>query len=154
MPQRDLSRPIRGRVVVGRHSYRMSCIRAKDSEMELLLRKRLWAVGLRYRKHYKATGCPDIAFPRDRVAVFCDSAFWHGHTFRTLRSRWTREGKTYWLSKIRRNMQRDREVTRILRADGWTVIRFSERQVLMNPDGCVEKVRSVMRRARSRAMIG
>ena len=58
----------------------MQAIKNKDSEIELILRKELWKRGLRYRKNVKNVfGHPDIAFIGKRVAVFCDSEFWHGY---------------------------------------------------------------------------
>ena len=58
----------------------MQAIKNKDSEIELILRKELWKRGLRYRKNVKNVfGHPDIAFIGKKVAVFCDSEFWHGY---------------------------------------------------------------------------
>lgn len=58
----------------------MQAVKNKDSLIELMLRKELWSRGLRYRKNYtKITGKPDIVFIGKKVAVFCDSEFWHGY---------------------------------------------------------------------------
>ena len=60
----------------------MQAIKSKDSQIELLLRKELWRRGLRYRKNVKNIyGKPDIAFIGKKVAVFCDSEFWHGYNW-------------------------------------------------------------------------
>ena len=60
--------------------YNMQQVKCKDSEIELLLREALWQKGLRYRKNVKSVfGHPDIAFIGKKVAVFCDSEFWHGY---------------------------------------------------------------------------
>lgn len=58
----------------------MSAVKNKDSEIEILLRRSLWARGIRYRKNVKTVfGHPDIVFLKKKVAVFCDSEFWHGY---------------------------------------------------------------------------
>ena len=58
----------------------MRSVKNKDSKIELTLRKELWHRGLRYRKNVTGiTGKPDIAFKGKKIAVFCDSEFWHGH---------------------------------------------------------------------------
>lgn len=60
--------------------YNMQQIKNRDSEIERLLRSELWERGLRYRKNVKTVyGKPDIAFLRKKIAVFCDSEFWHGY---------------------------------------------------------------------------
>ena len=69
----------------------MKAIKCKDSDIELMLRKALWKKGLRYRKNVKTVyGHPDIAFIGKKVAVFCDSEFWHGYNFEVNKE------KTYW----------------------------------------------------------
>ena len=61
-------------------SYNMKQVKCKDSEIERILRNELWKRGLRYRKNVKTImGKPDIVFKRKKVAIFCDSEFWHGY---------------------------------------------------------------------------
>lgn len=63
-------------------SYNMSRVKNKDSAIEVALRKELWSRGLRYRKNVKTVfGKPDIVFVGKKVAVFCDSEFWHGYNW-------------------------------------------------------------------------
>ena len=63
-------------------SYNMQQVKNKDSEIEIKLRKELWSRGIRYRKNVsKIFGKPDIAFSSKKVAVFCDSEFWHGYNW-------------------------------------------------------------------------
>ena len=60
-------------------SFNMKQVKNKDSEIEIMLRKELWSRGIKYRKNVKyIIGKPDIAFIGKKVAVFCDSEFWHG----------------------------------------------------------------------------
>jgi DNA mismatch endonuclease (patch repair protein) len=107
-----------------------------------MLRRALWAAGCRYRKNVPGLpGRPDVAFLGPKVAVFCDGDFWHGRDWEARRqklSRGTNPG--YWISKIQRNIERDRENDRRLQEMGWTVLRFWESQVGSDPDGAVRLV--------------
>src|SRR3954462_15077122 len=110
--------------------------RAKDTKAEVILRRTLWRLGLRYRLHASdLPGKPDIIFRSKRVAVFCDGDFWHGRNWREQRRR-LRQGSNgpYWLAKIAANRQRDSRQTAMLRKKGWTVVRLWETDVLKNPE--------------------
>lgn len=119
-------------------SFNMRQVKNKDSEIEIILRKELWRRGLRYRKNVKTiTGKPDIVFKGKKVAVFCDSEFWHGYDWehRNLEIKSRRE---FWVPKIERNIKRDREVSEKLEAEGWIVLRFWGRQIKKNTAGCAD----------------
>ena len=62
-----------------KRSYIMSQIRSKDTKPEIILRKSLFKKGLRYRKHHKLPGKPDIVFISKKMAIFVNGCFWHGH---------------------------------------------------------------------------
>ena len=116
--------------------------RSKDTSIEVLLRKTLWHRGYRYRKNYKKLpGKPDIALTKQKVAVFCDSEFWHGYNWEDKKQR-LRKGTNpeFWISKIERNMQRDRENDQRLMALGWTVIHFWGEEIKKNPEECVRVI--------------
>src|SRR5437879_2095090 len=76
--------------------------RSKDTRHELLLRRELWRLGLRYRKNVTGLpGKPDLVFGAARVVVFCDGDFWHGKRWRRLRNELARRhNSVYWLAKI------------------------------------------------------
>lgn len=115
----------------------MQAIRSKDTTIELALRKALWHEGIRYRKNYKdLLGKPDIVITKHKIAVFCDSDYWHGYDWENRHQR-IKSNRDYWIPKIERNMERDREVTAKLEADGWTVLRFWEWQIRKHLDECV-----------------
>ena len=117
----------------------MSHIRSKDTKIEIRLRLALWHEGIRYRKNYKALpGKPDIAIIKHKIAVFCDSGFWHGRDFETRKKPVT--NAEYWNKKIQRNMERDREVDRMLRSMDWTVLRFWDKDIEKDLEGCVKAV--------------
>lgn len=118
----------------------MQAIKNKDSEIERILRKALWARGLRYRKNVKSLfGHPDIAFIGKRVAVFVDSEFWHGYDWENRKNDF-KSHQEFWIPKIERNMQRDREVNEKLRSEGWTVLRFWGQDIKTQVDECVNKI--------------
>lgn len=118
----------------------MSRIRGKDTSIEVTLRKALWSKGYRYRKNYKRLpGRPDIALTKYKIAIFCDSEFFHGKDWDALRKK-LESGKNpdYWIPKIERNIKRDGEKDRLLQAEGWTVLHFWGKDILKNTDECVE----------------
>ena len=103
----------------------MSRIRSKknsSTELHLVcLLRRAKVKG--WRRHAPLPGRPDFVWHRERVAVFLDGCFWHGHSCRNLTSLTNSER---WTKKIEGNKKRDRRVTRELKARGWTVIRVWE----------------------------
>lgn len=118
----------------------MRRIRSRDSGIELRLRKALWSEGLRYWKNCSALpGRPDIVFPKQRVAIFCDGEFWHGYDWENRKAD-LKSHRTYWLPKIERNMLRDKQVDEELVGLGWMVIRFWGRQVVHELPQCVNTV--------------
>lgn len=122
----------------------MQAIKSKDTSIELSLRKALWEKGIRYRKNYKKLpGKPDIALTKHKIAVFCDSDFWHGFEWEERKKR-IKSNQEYWIPKIERNMERDREVDSELQEMGWTVIRFWEWQIKKHLDQCVAAVETAV----------
>ena len=127
-------------------SKNMSRIRSQDTSIELRLRKALWEKGYRYRKNYKALpGSPDIALTKYKIAIFCDSEFFHGKDWDVLKPR-LEKGKNpeYWLKKIERNRSRDWETDRRLLFLGWTVIHFWGKDILKKTDACVRAIEEVI----------
>lgn len=116
----------------------MQAIKNKDSKIELLLRKELWRRGIRYRKNTsKVYGHPDIAFIGKKIAVFCDSEFWHGYNWEE-RKKDFKSNQEFWIHKIERNMERDRYVTAKLESEGWKVLRFWGNEIKMNTVKCAD----------------
>ena len=121
----------------------MQHIRSKDTSIEVKLRTALWHEGIRYRKNYKKLiGKPDIVITKYRIAVFCDSSFWHGRNIDMKKPVATNH--EYWDAKIRRNIQRDEEVNKQLKADGWTVLRFWDIDINKHLDDCVQSIKEAI----------
>lgn len=123
----------------------MQAIKSSGTKIETILRKALSKEGLRYRLNAKnIIGKPDIAFIGAKVAVFCDSEFWHGKHWKKERLRIKTNGK-FWRNKIEANIRRDKKVTRLLRKAGWDVIRLWGKDILKHPDKCVMRVKDALR---------
>lgn len=120
----------------------MSRIRGKDTSIELKLRAALWKKGIRYRKNYKdLPGRPDIVITKYKIAIFCDSEFFHGKDWDKLKIK-LENGKNpdYWVKKIQRNIERDDEKDKELRFMGWTVLHFWGKDIMKHTDECVQAV--------------
>lgn len=120
----------------------MSRIKGRDTSIEIALRKALWAKGYRFRKNYKdLPGSPDIALTKYKIAIFCDSEFFHGKDWIELKRK-LEKGKNpgYWTKKIERNIERDIEKDKLLRFEGWVVIHFWGKDILKDPDECVKVI--------------
>lgn len=76
-----------------------------------------------WKRHYKVKGHPDFIFPKQKIAIFVDGCFWHGHDCRNTRPS---DNKEYWEKKRQRNIKHDKEVTALFEARGWQVIRIWE----------------------------
>ena len=76
-----------------------------------------------WRRNYKLFGKPDFVFPKQRLAIFLDGCFWHGHDCRNTKPA---ENADYWRRKIERNKKRDEAVSQFLTEKGWKVLRIWE----------------------------
>jgi len=127
-------------------SYNMKQIKSKGSKIEVMLMKELWSRGLRYRKNAKTVfGKPDIVFIGRKVAVFCDGEFWHGYNWEERKNDF-KSNQEFWIPKIERNMERDKEVTARLEADGWTVLRFWGNDIKKNLLFCADEIEKAVRK--------
>ena len=122
-------------------SHCMSRIRGKDTVPEMTLRRALWARGLRYRLHYRITGRPDIVFPGQKTAIFIDGCFWHGCPAHRTHPK---NNADFWRTKIENNIARDADVTKILEAEGWTVLRFWEHQIKLELSSIIDRILLVL----------
>lgn len=126
-------------------SENMSHIRSKNTSIEILLRKSLWSKGIRYRVNDKSVfGKPDIVFKSKKIAVFCDSEFWHGKNYLEGKSK-IKTNTEYWNSKLKRNIQRDKEVNQVLKEQGWVVLRFWSDDILKRTDKCVNQIEKILK---------
>ena len=118
----------------------MAAIKSKDTKPEMIVRRGLWKRGFRYRlNHKRLPGHPDLVLRKYRTCIFVNGCFWHGHRSLTPNPSPKGEGSEYiltdsacckipktnrefWVAKIRRNKERDREEQRRLAEMGWHCI--------------------------------
>lgn len=120
----------------------MQHIKAKDTKIEVILRKSLWNKGYRYRKNYAGLpGHPDIVLTKYKIAIFCDGEFFHGKDWEVLKPRLEKSNNSeFWINKISRNRERDDEINKKLLFEGWTVIRFWGDDIKKNLDECIKVI--------------
>lgn len=120
----------------------MQNIHSKDTKIEVILRKALWAKGYRYRKNCKdIPGKSDIVLTKYKIAIFCDSEFFHGKDWEVLKPRLEKSNNSeFWINKISRNREHDDEINKKLLYMGWTVIRFWGDDIKKNTDECVRVI--------------
>ena len=128
----------------------MASVKSHDTVAELAIRRRLWANGIRYRLNSNLFGHPDLVFVSRRVVVFVDGDLWHGNSWRIrgfpdLESQF-QNNRSWWTEKIRRNIERDCDVTRRLQGENWMVLRFWESAILSDPNSAVKDIMAALER--------
>jgi len=99
----------------------MSQIQSKNTKPELIVRKYLFARGLRYRLHLRdLPGSPDLVFPKYKKAVFVNGCFWHRHNCRYATT--PKTNTEFWLKKFAKNVERDDKNYTMLKDMGWDII--------------------------------
>lgn len=148
----DLKYPRRSNRVIGTRRYRleppsekrsgiMSRIPSRGTSIEDLFAGACRRNGIRFRRPRGIVGNPDFRIVGTKILVFCDGDFWHGYRVDELTVTTNSE---FWRAKIRRNMERDREVDILLTRRGWTVTRFWEHDLRKNLDSCLSHLREKM----------
>lgn len=123
-----------------KRSKTMSKIRGKNTKPEMLFRKALWHKGVRYRvNNKKLPGKPDVSIQKYKLAIFIDGGFWHGYNWNEKKET-IKSNRGFWIPKIERNMQRDKEVNQKLSEMDYTVFRFWEKEIENELDKCINDV--------------
>ena len=94
-----------------------------------------------WRRSQNLPGKPDFVFPKERLAVFVDGSFWHGHP---KHCRYPATNAEFWRAKIEGNKRRDRTVSRLLKSKAWRVIRIWEHDLKADPRKCLRKIRAAI----------
>ena len=107
----------------------MAAIRSKDTKPEMIVRRGLWKLGFRFRlNHKRLPGHPDLVLRKYRTCIFVNGCFWHGHLVdmsalqNSACCKIPNTNRDFWVEKIRRNKERDREEQRTLASMGWHCI--------------------------------
>ena len=123
-----------------KRSKLMSKIKGKNSKPEMRFRRALWAEGVRYRVDSKQLpGRPDVSIKKYKLAIFIDGEFWHGYNWAE-RKKNIKSNRKFWIPKIERNIQRDRQVNQQLHDMGFTVFRFWESEIKNHLNKCINDV--------------
>lgn len=118
----------------------MSKIKSKNTKAEIILRKAIWANGIRFRIHAKnMPGKPDIVINKYRLAIFVDGGFWHGYQWERKKHE-IKSNLRFWIPKIESNMQRDKEKQKTLEDAGYTVMRFWDHDIKNNLSKCLNQI--------------
>ncbi len=118
----------------------MGKIKSQDTKPELKLKRALWAMGYKYRKNLKTLpGSPDIVYTKQKLAIFVDGEFWHGFNWSEKKAK-IKTNREFWIPKIERNIQRDKQNNQLLKDLGWQVIRFWENELNKDFNNCVNKI--------------
>lgn len=127
-------------------SKTMKRVKSKDTSIEIVLRKALWKKGIHYRKNYSLLpGKPDIVISKYKIVIFCDSEFFHGKDWDNLKLQLERGNNSdYWIKKIERNRERDKDNDKKLIFLGWKVIHFWGKDIVKNTEECVKTIEEMI----------
>lgn len=127
------------RLTTEQRSRLMARIRCRDTVPEILLRRRLWAAGLRFRlgRTMPLPGKPDLVFVGARMVVFVDGCFWHGCP---THGHIPMSNVAYWQKKLINNIARDKQANDKLVALGWLPVRLWEHEIKEDVGDCVKRV--------------
>lgn len=126
----------------------MQAVKSKGSRIETILAKSLWAKGFRYRKNDKTVfGKPDFTFKKHKIAIFVDGEFWHGKNWE-IRKNDHKSNQDFWHKKIERNIERDSEVNKKLKEEGWKVLRFWGKEIQKTLEDCVNLIEKTIDESR------
>jgi DNA mismatch endonuclease, patch repair protein len=104
------------------------------------MRKILWGLGIRYRKNdFRLPGKPDIAIYRYKIAVFIDGEFWHGYNWEQKKLS-IKSNRDFWIPKIERNIDRDKQVNTMLQELGWRILRFWDQDIKNQLAQCLKHI--------------
>ncbi len=114
----------------------MSKIKSKGTKIELTMMRALEQNNIEFEYQPKMLGKPDfLVYPN--LAVFCDSSFWHGNNWKVLKKKLS---KGYWLEHIGNNRKRDKLVNDRLKKEGYVVLRFWDKDIFQDINGCIKKI--------------
>lgn len=131
-------------------SYNMSRVRNKGSIIEKRMAISLRKNKIGFRGHPELFGKPDFVVKNKKIAIFCDSSFWHGYKFLETNRHRFKSNRKFWVEKISRNMKRDKVVNRRLNKMGWCVLRFLDFRIRKDPESCVKRILSAIESAEKR----
>jgi DNA mismatch endonuclease, patch repair protein len=126
-------------------SSNMKAVKSKGTKLEERVNKELWKRGIRYRKNNKnLLGKPDISIQKYKIVIFIDSCYWHGCEQHGAIPATNRE---FWVNKLNRNKERDKEVTVYYQKKGWNLLRIWEHDLKQDFEGTIDSIETFIRNA-------
>ena len=124
-------------------SRRMKRVKGSNTKIEKIMERLLRKERIKYRKQVNLRGLPgrpDFRIVGTNVLIFCDSSFWHGRRKNEVSGVAFKKNKAFWVNKLTENKKRDSRINRILRKNGWKVLRFWDTNILKFPEKVVKRV--------------
>ena len=119
----------------------MSKIKSKNTTIEKIFARALRKAGIVYKKNYsKIIGKPDLVILKKKIAIFCDSSFWHGYRNLNTKIHDFKVRKEFWINKMKSNIERDKKVNKELKKQGWIVLRFWDFEIKNKIEKCISKI--------------
>lgn len=115
-------------------SNRMKKVKSSNTKIEKIMENLLREEKIEYEKQVDLPGHPDFKIAGKNVLIFCDSSFWHGRRKKDLEGNAFKKNKEFWINKLRENKKRDARINRILKKEGWRVLRFLDTDILKFPE--------------------
>lgn len=121
-------------------SERMKRVRSFGTGLEAAMANLMKEVNIKYEKQPSLQGRPDFRIKGTNLLIFCDSSFWHGRREKELEGKAFRKNKDFWTSKLIENRRRDARTNRLLKKEGWQVLRFWDTDVQKSPGKVIRKL--------------
>lgn len=121
-------------------SKRMKLVKSSGTSIERVMAMLLDREGIKFDSHPFVPGKPDFVIKNMKIAIFCDSSFWHGRRLRDIHGEAFKKNKPFWINKLESNKRRDARVSRLLRSKGWSVLRFWDTDILRKPSKVHKKL--------------
>lgn len=120
----------------------MSKIKSKGTKIELKMKTALEENKIDFEYQPKLYGKPDFLI-RPNILIFCDSSFWHGRHWNKLR----KQLSGYWSDHIKKNRKRDKVVNKVLRSEGYILLRFWDTEINTDIEKCISKIKQAIKAA-------
>ncbi len=121
-------------------SKRMKRVKSSNTKIEKAVENLLKERKIKYERQVNLPGHPDFNIIGTNILIFCDSSFWHGRRGKETKGETFKKNKEFWMNKLIENRKRDTKINRILRKEGWRILRFWDTDILKSPEKVTKKL--------------
>lgn len=121
-------------------SMRMTRVKSRNTKLEKAMESLLRRFKIKYERQPELEGTPDFRIKGTNIVVFCDSSFWHGRREKEVTGEAFKKNREFWQIKLLRNVERDKIINRVLRREGWQVLRFWDSDILKRPEKITKRL--------------